>query len=255
MSLIKCLGDFFPRVVKSIICIAHYDLLILSCCCSFLQDTSPALAQEVAAGDGHMPVATQAGGGIFFCTWASAVQNHLQKKSQKQTPILMPLGLYIPWNNAECVSFCIISWIKGVNLCNIIFRSILFAWTHLCHRHGEGVAGRRFWQHHLPKSHFTLQIDVWLGHELSSLWVTSSPLSTFSLLFVPYFASQIRPDHLARMESQSWHWTRFYWTCNSKAGTPDSFCNPFSSPVNLRYLCGQKSWAGQGTLALFEGLG
>lgn len=79
----------------------------------------------------------------------------------------------------------------------------------------------------------------------------SSPLSIFSLtslFLVPFFASQIRPDHFARMGSQSWHWPRFYWTCHFKAGTTATFCNPFSSPVTLRYLCGQKSWAGQGSL-------
>lgn len=127
-----------------------------------------------------------------------------------------------------CLILYCVSWItdKGGNLCNVIFWNIWFAWTHLCPRHGENLAGRKYWHHHLPKSHFTLQINVVLGHELPSLWVTSSPLSAFSLssLFcVPYFGSQIRPDHLARMESRSWHWTRFYWTCNFKAGTTDSF--------------------------------
>lgn len=135
-----------------------------------------------------------------------------------------------------------------MNLWRRIFRNILFAWSHLCHRHKEGLAGRRIWHHHLSKSHFPLQINVLLGYELPSLWVTRSPLSTSSLsslFFVPYFFSQIRPDHLTGMESQSWHWTRFYWICSFKAGTTDSFCNPslFSCESQIFVWPEKLSWS------------
>lgn len=268
MFLIKCYGDyfFFPRVVKSIISVANCGIFILSGCCSFLQDMGPALVwgwqQEMAT---HMPMATQNEFGIF-----SAPEHQLWRsicrKSQRQIPVLIPLGSVYPLKQLMQSMSHFVSWIRGVNICNITFRNILFAWTHLCHRYGEAWLGGDFGTTSSQRAILPCTL-MWIWGmsffpcRLSSLLSIFSPSSLF---LVPYFGSQIRPDHLARMESQSWHWARFYlkfgleiWPCHFKAGTTDSFCNPFSSPVNLKYLCGQKSWAGQGSLreaALKDGL-
>lgn len=104
MSLIKCYGDFFPRVVTSVISIANYDLLILSCCYSFLQDMSAALLQALAAGHGHMPMATQAAGGIF-----SAPEHQLCRSICRRNPKAFGIYVSLETLNAECVSFCTVS--------------------------------------------------------------------------------------------------------------------------------------------------